>query len=220
MNAVITGASSGIGLATAKLLCDRGWKVSGLSRHAPDWQHNNFMFVECDVSSWESVQKAKKQVTESIDLLVLNAGVYLKKPLIELSEEEYDKTMDVNVKGVYLVIKAFLDSMLERGSGSIVTVSSKAGLGPGASAPVYVASKHAVQGYMNSIRGMCAEKGVKISLVCPGGVDTPIRDQQRKDYLVPEAIADTILFIAERRDNTIIDQIELEPVVQAEKGFN
>jgi len=218
MNAVITGAGSGIGLATAKLLCGKGWTVYGLSRHKPDWAHKNFVFVECDVSSWESVQAAAKKVGTHVDLLVPNAGIYIKAPLAELSVEDFDRTMNTNVRGVYLTIKAFLAGMLAQKSGTIVVTSSKAGLYPGAKAAVYAASKHAVQGYVTSIRALCAEKNVRVSLVCPGGVDTNLRSNARPDYLPPEEIAAAIRFIAERPPGTVIDQLEIEPIVQAAAG--
>ncbi len=215
MNVVITGASSGIGLAAVKLFCENGWNVYGLSRQKPAWEHENFTFVECDVSSWESVQKARGQVKKPVDLLVPNAGIYLKAPFAELSVADFDKMMAVNVRGVYLTIKAFLDSMLEKESGTIVVISSTAGLNPLPLAAVYAASKHAIHGYANSIRAMCAKKNVRISIVCPGGVNTPIREKERTDYLPPEEIAKTIMFIATCPANTVVDQIIIEPRVQA-----
>lgn len=218
MNAVITGASSGIGLATSKLLCEKGWKVYGLSRRKPAFENPDFEYVECDVASWESVRKAKQKIKAKVDLLVPNAGIQIKAQLAESSPEDCDRMMDTNIKGVFLTVKAFLDDMLKRKEGMIVVISSKAGLGPVPDSSVYCATKHAVQGFVKSIRQRCAENNVKVSLICPGGVNTKIRKEARPDYLPPEEIAETVLFIAERKADTVIDQIEIEPLVQTKAG--
>ncbi|MFA4946542.1 MAG: SDR family oxidoreductase [Candidatus Micrarchaeia archaeon] len=216
--AAITGASSGIGLATAKLLCENGWMVYGLSRTAPKWNHKNFEFVECNVTSFDSVQKAAEKVGGGVDLLVANAGIALTAPLAELNPEDFEKQNAVNYNGVYYSIKAFINGMQE--GSTIVAVASTAGHGPVPSRPAYSATKHAVRGLLKSIRSDCAARGIKASIVSPGGVNTLIREKRREDYLPAEEVAKTILFIAERPAGTVIDEIKLEPLVQAKAGTN
>ena len=105
--AVITGASSGIGLETAKLLVKKGWKVYGLSRSKPEVEGKNFVFLECNVTKSEQLKKAQERIKEPIDLLLPNAGTRVKGKLVEASEEEFDKMMDITLKGVYLALKTF-----------------------------------------------------------------------------------------------------------------
>ncbi len=205
-------------METTKLLVKKGWKVYGLSRSKPKFEDKNFVFLECNVTKSEQLKKAQERIKEPIDLLVPNAGIRVKGKLVETSEEDFDKMMDITLKGVYLTLKTFLPKMLEREKGHVIVTSSKVGLGPSPGNTVYTAAKHAVQGLIKSMKQDCAEKNVKMTLICPGGVDTHFREQSNPEYLDPKEIAEIILFIVERQDKTLIDQVEITPMSQAKTG--
>jgi NAD(P)-dependent dehydrogenase (short-subunit alcohol dehydrogenase family) len=180
--ALVTGASSGIGKAAALALSDAGFRVVGTSRHAArDTPGDGVTFLELDVTSDESVAGVVKQVIDRfgrLDVLVNNAGIGANGAAEEVSVGQAQKVFDVNVFGLMRMTKAVLPHMRERGSGRIINVSSVAGFAPNPFMTVYVATKHAVEGYSESLDHEVREHGVRVLRVQPGPVNTPFDENQ------------------------------------------
>jgi NAD(P)-dependent dehydrogenase (short-subunit alcohol dehydrogenase family) len=148
--AIVTGASGGIGEASARALQAAGYRVLGTYRRPPATRSPGIEYLACDVTSDESVQTAIGQVLAKagrIDLLVNNAGVGLVAGAEESSVEQAKSLFDVNLFGVFRLTNAVLPTMRRQGSGRIVNISSVMGLIPAPFMALYAASKHALEGY-------------------------------------------------------------------------
>jgi NAD(P)-dependent dehydrogenase (short-subunit alcohol dehydrogenase family) len=209
--AVVTGASSGIGRATAELLIERGARVAVFARSAGKLKslarkHGDRMLaVPGDVSDAESIERLFAE-TESrfgkCDILINDAGTYVNKRIEKMSERDWDRVFAVNVRGAFLTTRRAMKSMIHRGSGSIVNVSSISGvLGPekfpGYSA--YCASKAALIGFTECLAVELKEHGVRVNCVSPGSVDTAmwaaVSGGAPAD-MTPAEVAEVILFLA------------------------
>lgn len=177
--ALVTGGGSGIGLATVRRLLAEGAQVVAADLDPAAAAAEGADPVLCDVTDPASVAAAVAQA-EPLDLLVANAGIAPPaRELWDVEPEEFDAVMAVNVRGVFLTLRAVLPGMLERGSGAVVVTSSAAGLRGVNWFASYCASKHAVVGLVRSVALDVADRGVRVNAVCPGTVKTPILGQLR-----------------------------------------
>lgn len=176
--AVVTGGESGIGRATALRLARAGYRVFVGDVRLHD--ENRPVFAEfgiqsqsCDVRREADVQSliaAATQATGRLDVLVNNAGIAMVKPITEVTEEEWDRCLGINLKGAFLGCKHAIPVMQRGGGGAIVNVSSNAGLLPRAHDPVYSISKQALIGLTKSLALCHAGDRIRINTVCPGPV--------------------------------------------------
>jgi NAD(P)-dependent dehydrogenase (short-subunit alcohol dehydrogenase family) len=168
--AIVTGASGGIGEASARALLAAGHRVFGTYRRPPATKSPGIEYLVCDVTSDDSVHSAVGQVLERagrIDLLVNNAGVGLVAGAEESSLEQAKSLFDVNLFGVFRMTKAVLPTMRRQGAGRIVNISSVLGLIPAPFMALYAASKHALEGYSESMDHEIRSSGVRVVLVEP-----------------------------------------------------
>ncbi|WP_445372445.1 oxidoreductase [Methylomonas sp. HW2-6] len=167
--ALVTGASSGIGLVTAKALQQAGYRVFGTSRKALA-SADGITMLTCDVTDEASVKNTVAEVlkqTGRIDLLVNNAGVGLLGGAEESSTAQTQALFDVNVFGITRVTNAVLPTMRSQGKGRIVNISSVLGLIPAPYNALYAATKHAVEGYSESLDHELRTFGIRVVLVEP-----------------------------------------------------
>jgi short-subunit dehydrogenase len=174
--ALITGASSGIGKLTALALSKAGYRVIGTSRSAkPDEMRDGIRMIACDVTSSASVAVAVAQAhTElgHIDLLINNAGVGITGAAEESSIEQVQALFETNFHGVVRVTNAVLPIMRSQENGRILNVGSGLGLIPAPYSAYYSATKHAIEGYSESLDHEVREFGVRVSVIEPGATQT------------------------------------------------
>jgi len=200
--AIVTGASGGIGEATARALHAAGYRVFGTYRRTPATRAPGIEYLTCDVTSDESVEVAISEVlsqTGRIDLLVNNAGVGLVAGAEESSLEQAKALFDVNLFGVIRTTKAVLPTMRRYGAGRIVNVSSVMGLIPAPFMALYAASKHALEGYSESLDHEIRGSGIRVVLVEPAYTRTSFEgnvyqaDQQLDVYQSARTNAEGVL---------------------------
>lgn len=226
--AVISGAASGIGFGTARKLVQFGAKVALLDIDESKGKEAEKIiingggiakFIKCDVSSPEDCKNAVEVVEREfkrIDILFNNAGVAIRKNAVELTSEEWDKALNVSLKGQFLLSKYCIPLMKQSGGGSIINTGSGWSLRGGENAVAYCAMKG---GTLNMTRAMCLDHGkdnIRVNTVCPGDIDTPMLKSEceqlggeyNEDYKnecgdrpinrlgTPEDVANTVLFLA------------------------
>lgn len=224
---LITGGTSGIGRATALLFAQEGAKVSITGRDESRGREivqeieqagGEAMFTAGDVRVALDCEKIVQSALEAfgrLDILFNNAGVYFANTILGCSEEEWDTTIDVNLKGTFLMSKFVLPSMIEQGRGVIINNSSGWGVAGGAKAVSYCAAKGGVVLMTKATAIDHGEQGIRVNCICPGDVETPmlVEDARQQgmtwdDYLEqasdrplrrigkPEEIASAALFLA------------------------
>ena len=176
--ALVTGASSGIGLVTAKALVNAGYRVFGTSRK-PVTSSQGLTMLVCDVTDEASVRTLVEEIMKQagrIDLVVNNAGIGLVGGAEESSIAQAQRLFDVNVFGVARVVNAVLPIMRKQKSGRIVNMSSILGLIPSPFNAFYAATKHAVEGYSESLDHEVRVFGIRVVLVEPGATHTAFEE--------------------------------------------
>ena len=216
---VITGGTSGIGLATADLFLKNGWNAALIGRDAEKgaeveaqlgqkYSPAQVAFVQADISKAADVEKAQQMILKkftTVDTLVNNAGIVIHGELHETSEQDWDRIFAVDVKGTYLVSKAFLLTMINQNHGSIVNISSVSGMAGDRAMVAYNAAKGAI---INMTRAMAIDYGknnIRVNVVAPGPTNTPLFHQDKQKFaknsplnriVKPEEVATAIYFVA------------------------
>ncbi|MBV9667461.1 MAG: SDR family oxidoreductase [Nitrososphaeraceae archaeon] len=228
--AIVTGSSKGIGKETAIILSKMGLNVviSSRTQREIDFTVNQIkeiitgtknsgdpsaeadgdkiLGIKCDVSKTAEVDYLVKSTVEkfrSIDVLVNNAGIVYVKKLIDTSEEEWDKTIDINLKGAFLFSKAVLPFMIKKdvSSGVIINVSSGAGKTGFPDISAYCASKFGLIGLTESLAWEIGNYNIKVMAICPGEVNTKMQQDYDQEYyrkykdkmLQPKQVAERII---------------------------
>lgn len=230
--AVITGASRGIGRAAALALAKEGVNVVVTARTHEQLDSLvqeveklgvKAKAVAADLSQENDVARLKSEALaafEQVDILVNNVGVAKYGLLLEHTVEEYDWMMNTNVRSTFLCTHAFLPEMLERKSGSIIIVSSQAGLRGFATETVYCASKFAQVGFAQALDNEVREHNIKVSVIAPGGVHTTFaigtgRTEGQPgltEMLDAEDVADAIVFAARQSPKSRILIVGMRPM--------
>ncbi|MVP00247.1 SDR family NAD(P)-dependent oxidoreductase [Paenibacillus lutrae] len=204
--AIVTGGGSGIGRASSLKLAEDGAKVvvvdfnQATGEETVDLikeQGGEAIFVQANVTDSKDVQNYVNKAVETygrIDIFFNNAGVIQKfAKLADVPEEEFDRTMNVNVKGVFLGLKYVLQVMEKQGSGSIINTASTAGIRSEHSASAYSASKHAVIGLTKAAALEYVRQGIRVNAICPGGVETAltagVTESFKEGGYVPEEVS-------------------------------
>ena len=220
--AIVTGGSFGIGRAAAIAFAERGAKVA-----IADWVEDNetlnaiksvggdAIFIKCDVANDESVRAmVDKTIVQygRLDYAFNNAGVEgISAPTHECTNENWDKTIGINLKGVWLCMKYEIPHMIKQGKGAIVNNASIAGLVGFVNIPAYVASKHGILGLTKNAALEYAKSGIRVNAVCPGVIKTAMIDRfTGKDKVVekqfesmepvgrmgqPEEVAEAVIWL-------------------------
>ena len=193
--AIVTGGARGIGRGVASSLAREGADivVADLQSLRAEMEETaalaeaegvQALAVDCDVTDWAQVSALAKTALDRfgrIDILVTNAGVISVAPVVAMSEEQWDRVVDVNLKGMFLCCKAVIGHMMERRSGRIITMSSQAGRRGAPALAHYCTTKWGVIGFTQSLALELAPFNVTVNAVCPGEVDTAMW----REHLLP-----------------------------------
>lgn len=182
--AIITGGTSGIGFAIAKLFSEQGAKIviaSDKSKNGNDIAKSissDCIFIQTDVREENQVNKLISETIEKfgkLDILVNSAGVYFvsQNDIAQMPTSDFNLIMDINFKGVFLTTKFAIPELLKT-KGNIINISSTLGIVPEKESAIYCASKSAVIMFSKAIALQFSEKGLRVNSICPGPIDTPM----------------------------------------------
>jgi NADP-dependent 3-hydroxy acid dehydrogenase YdfG len=234
--AIVTGGGSGIGRETARMLAAEGAQVVVSGRRQAPLDETvaeiarvggKVMARVADMESPTDPAALAEWTLKTfgrVDVLVNNAGHSSTIRAIRwVRKADWDSVLAANVTGVYLITQAVLPGMIERGGGTIVTVSSVAGIRPGLMGGVpYSAAKAAVRNLMGHIHSEHRDKGIRATTILPAEVDTPILDKRplppgaraRSTMMQPEDVARAIMFCVTLPPRTVVEEIVMVPTVQ------
>lgn len=222
---LVTGASSGIGLAISRRLLECGFSVHGVARDfsKADINHANFHRTELDLACADAIQAGLPPLLKTLDqplrAVVNNAGIGKMGYLEQLSVTDIQSVLAVNLLSHILVSRLCLPVMKQRAALSdLVFIGSEAALAGGKEGSVYCASKFGLRGFAQSLRQECAKSEVRVSLINPGAVRTAFFDElhfepgdRDENAILPEDVAATVLAILSMRGGTVVDEINLSP---------
>jgi NAD(P)-dependent dehydrogenase (short-subunit alcohol dehydrogenase family) len=223
--ALVTGASSGIGEATAKRLATAGYKVYGTSRRRAQTGQRSFPMLPLDVTSDESVDAAVKELIRlesRIDLLVNNAGFGVAPAGAEESSIDQAKAIfETNFFGLVRITRAVVPHMRRQGSGRIINIGSVLGFLPMPYGALYAATKHAVEGYSESLDHELRTRGIRVSVIEPAYTKTQFDanflapDSKLDEYREVRTLLDKVLkeVMATADDPTVVADVVLEAAV-------
>ena len=229
---LITGASRGIGRATAERLCNHGWQVVAIARDFSTWleRPDAIEAIELDLSQTEQLPEHLKAIAADhpdIDAVVCNAGHGRFGALEQFSYQQIREMLELNLLQHLYISRAFLPQMKSRGGDMLIFVGSEAALSGGRFGAVYSACKFALRGFAQSLRLECAGSGVRVGIVNPGMVDSSFFDEldfkpgdDSANKIPPADVAAAIESMLNTQPGTVIDEINLSPlkrVVQKKK---
>jgi NADP-dependent 3-hydroxy acid dehydrogenase YdfG len=228
---LVTGAAGGIGAATVNRLVAAGARVVAADLNWPGEGHetrgggDGVLRVRCDVRKYHEVESAADVCVSThgrIDFVVASAGIADTSSMADGDPERWRAVLETNVLGVLHAVRGALPAMQRAGRGHIVLIASLSGRETYVGEPVYIASKWAVVGFGNSLRKEVGPMGVKVTLVEPGLVDTPMARANpfakplfdAFDPLRPEDIAEAIAFVLSQPPGVLVRELALQPLGQ------
>jgi len=225
--ALITGASSGIGLSLAERLIENAYDVTGLARDFSSTQHVG-MHTEClDLSNIDPLAARLAEtdaLNKAFDVLVLNAGYGQFGGIEQFSHQQIRQLVDTNLVSNLFLLKHFLPKMKAQGQGDIVIVGSESALQGAKAGSVYCATKFALRGLAQSLRGDCATSNIRVILINPGPVESDFFDdlafqpQDGVEFVIePEHIADVVFNALSQPRNVVCDEINVQPMKRSFK---
>lgn len=238
--AIITGASSGIGEAAARMLADKGIKVAAVARRSDRLQQlaheraagtGEILPLEVDVSDEDAIERMVEETERRwgrIDVLVANAGVMLLGPILNANTEEWRTMVNVNLLGVLYSVHAVLPIMTRQKSGHIITMSSVAGRVARANNGVYAATKFGVGAFSESLRVEAAKSNIRVTTIEPGAVATELPEHighpaakewatqfyGSMEILKSEDIGRAIIYVLEQPPYVDVNEILIRPTAQ------
>jgi NADP-dependent 3-hydroxy acid dehydrogenase YdfG len=236
--ALITGATSGIGLAVARAFLTEGADLVVVARRADRLQTlrdearhggRRCVIVQGDVREEATAERAVQAAIAELgrlDILVNNAGIGIYKNLVQTSAEDYDAMMDTNMRSTFLFTRHVVPVLLERGAGIIINVASMAGVMGFPGEAAYCASKFAQVGFTQALDRELRPRGIRVGAVCPGGVKTEFaigtgRTEEgvaASGMLDPEDVAGAVLLMATQPPGARVMEIRMRPMVEPLAG--
>jgi 3-oxoacyl-[acyl-carrier protein] reductase len=225
--AVVTGAGRGIGAAIAHklatfgatvVLCGRTLKILQTTAANISAIGGQAQAIACDVTDLRSVEALAASVEQKfgkIDILINNAGVgSFASPLHEMTPEGWEKVLNTNLRGVFFCVRSFAPVMIKAGTGHIVNISSLAGKNALPNGAAYAASKWGLNGLSYSIAEELRGHGIRVSVVCPGSVDTELSPHTGKDsnkMLKPGDVAHVVAMLVTQAPQSFASEVLLRP---------
>ena len=223
---LLSGASSGIGQATASLLLQQGYHVIGLSRRGQvdALAHENFTALALDLDNLQPLEARIKTLQENHDIacFVHAAGQGCFGSIEQFSIAQIESSMRINLTSAMVICRGLLPALRRRGNGRLIFIGSESALAAGKKGALYCASKFGLRGFCLSLREDCASDGIQVSLINPGMVRSPFFDELPfapgalpENAIEVEDVARVVLQIMQSSPHIVIDEVNLSPRVKS-----
>ena len=222
-NAIVTGASTGLGKHISIKLSDNNFNLILISRNNKklkivedliNKRNGKCSIISADISKESEIKKISSKINKfsKIDVLVNNAGIGIFNKIENMSISEWDKQLNTNLRGSFLMTKIVVDRMIDKKAGKIIFINSVAGLQPYPFSSAYVASKYGLRGFSSSLREELREHNIKVISIHPGAIDTPFwenvkGDFPREDMLSSEDVAASIVNTILAKNNIVHEEV-------------
>jgi 3-hydroxy acid dehydrogenase/malonic semialdehyde reductase len=224
--ALITGASSGIGLATARLLIVQGYRVIGISRRGQvaALDSDNFSAVTLDLDRLEQIESQITGLIRAtpIDCFIHAAGEGHFGSIEQFSLTQIENSIRVNLTSAMVICRSLVPAFRRQGKGRIIFIGSESALHAGKKGALYCAAKYGLRGFSLSLREDCSSDGIQVSLVNPGMVRSPFFDQLSfepgpapENAIAVDDVAEIIWQILQSSPDIVIDEINLSPRIKS-----
>ncbi|SFJ93301.1 NADP-dependent 3-hydroxy acid dehydrogenase YdfG [Paenibacillus sp. UNC496MF] len=222
--AIITGASSGLGKATAIAFAKEGANIVMAARRpeklneAADYVKSlgaNVLALQTDISKADQVVQMVNLTLETfgrVDLLINNAAIDYPSPITELTTDQWDQIIGVNLSGMFYASKAVFPTMMKQNSGYIINISSVAGKKGWPNATAYCATKFAMAGFTQALNGEGKPYNIRCSIVYPGGMDTEWHTNPNPKRIDPEAVANFLVHMATQDPRFVVNEAVVSPI--------
>jgi 3-hydroxy acid dehydrogenase/malonic semialdehyde reductase len=223
---LITGASSGIGLATSRLLLGQEYHVIGLSRrgHVAELEHDSFSALALDLGDLESLESRIRELLESrkVDCFVHAAGQGHFGSIEQFSIAQIEASIRVNLTSAMVICRSLVPAFRRQGEGRLIFIGSESALRAGKKGALYSAAKYGLRGFCQSLREDCGSAGIQVSLVNPGMVRSPFFDElsfepgpESVNAIEVTDVAEVVWQIMQSSRDIVIDEVNLSPRVKS-----
>jgi len=220
--ALVTGASSGIGLAISELLLKNNYEVTGISRR-PGLHHENFTALKLDLARSDDIEQVFKTSLrqKNFDCFIHAAGFGDFGSIEQFSGRQIERAIQVNLTSVLLLCRHLIPMFRRQKAGRIIFIGSESALNAGRKGALYSAAKFGLRGFSQALREDCANDGILVSLLNPGMVRSPFFEDltfapgdQKENAIEPAQIAELVWHILSSADNMVFDEVNLSPRVK------
>lgn len=219
--ALITGCNRGLGEGIRNVLLKNGYKVIGLNRTVNNFKKENYLEIECDISSSENIEKIKNQINEKIDLLVINAGIRRFNKIKDMKKEEWESSVNTNLNGAFYVLNEFTENV-KKAKGDIVIVGSHSEKYTFEEGAAYCSTKLALRGMSECLREELRYDDIRVMYLSLGSIKNRDHNIDEEWKLMPEEIGEAIealVNLPKKVYMPYIDMRPLKPLKDEKKGI-
>lgn len=224
-HALVTGVSSGIGLAITGHLLDNGYRVTGISRRGKiPQEHDQFDAVSLDLADSEQTEKTLKQLLREnrFDCFIHSAGYGEFGSIEQFSVKRIERSIQVNLTSALIICRSLLPAFRANKTGSLIFIGSESSLSAGRKGALYSAAKFGLRGFCQALREDCAADNIRVSLINPGMVRSEFFDglgfapaENAENAITPDQVAELVWFILNSGENMVFDEVQLTPRIKS-----
>ncbi len=224
-HALITGASSGIGLSITRQLLENGCRVTGISRRGKiPQEHDLFTPISLDLADSKKTEKTLKQLLKenSFDCFIHCAGYGEFGSIEQFSVKRIERSIQVNLTSALIICRLLLPTFRANKAGRLIFIGSESSLSAGRKGALYSAAKFGLRGFCQALREDCASDNIQVSLINPGMVRTSFFDglgfapgDSSENAIIPDQIAGLVWFILNSDENLVFDEVQLSPRIKS-----